>query len=423
MDIKARLGLPEASDPAKLAERLKYPETLHPKDLRVLYDRNLLASALVNARVDASWGDASTFLVDDEEDEQLNAIARESRVLDALQRADLRSEVTTWSIFIPGASGEPAVWGADEAVIEERDQDGMPRAYSVAPSGLSDEEREKQKRIVRANQVAHVCDPRYSASVLTSNPRIVAGYNRLFDLERIMGGGAFAIFQAGFPQYHFMFEGVEPTEKELNELKQQMDEFADAVRKVLTTTEGVSMDTVNVNVPSVSPALREYLVHIVAGFGVPMSEFTGEALVAHSASVNLTTWHKRMNRRRSRMILPRVVEPCLARFIEVRGIDYDISRLQDVTLDWTEHGDTPTTSDLTAQSNAIISAVREGIADTAWALEQLPEQWFGPVDQRMPPEEPEEDDEETGPVPPELDPDEDEEGDEEDDAEEDEDEE
>ncbi|MCY4028130.1 MAG: hypothetical protein OXH75_17680 [Acidobacteria bacterium] len=373
--LELRLDYAPPSALKKLHKELKYPDRISPGDLRRVYDRNGLAAALVNARVEASWGDADAITVDGEEDDRLTTIATENNLFDAMLRADLRSEITTWGLFIPGETGEPAVWGADEVEIDDTDDDGLPSRYRVG----------KDERRVSAEECVHVVDPRFSASVVAGNPRLLGAYNRLLDLERVLGGGSYATFQRAFPRLLFALPDGDFTDAEKKKLKEQIEEFGEAVRKALTLDGGATMQSVDVAVPQLSGTARELLVNVVAGFNVPLTEVTGEALVAHSASINLTSWHARMNRRRTRVLLPRVLRPCLFKLLEVRNLLDGMSEsdMVRVDADWTKYGDAPTTVDLTAQCQALFGAVDRGILDAGFVATLLPEQWFGPEDARV----------------------------------------
>ena len=54
------------------------------------------------------------------------------------------------------------------------------------------------------------------------------------------------------------------------------------------------------------------LTVLAAGFRVPLTELTGEALVAHAAETSRTNWHERIDERRMQFAEPEIVVPLVA---------------------------------------------------------------------------------------------------------------
>lgn len=392
--ILDRLEGVEARD---YSDVFQYPADISTRKLRARYDRGDVVRALIDARPDATWAGQSTLLLDGEPSEELARIARTHRLWQAWFRADLMAEITGYSvILIPGANlHEPptaeeartnrlAVYGGD-GIDWEDDQVGedlRPLWYNLSAS------RDSQGRLVGKGRVhgsrcVHVADGRYSQSLLTGNPRLIAAYNRCLDFDKSVGGGAEGFFRSALPQYLLGYD-PQKSKAESKTIAQQLWRFATGKLRALRTTavkfERMAPTPVDFEKPG------DFLLKVLAvTFRVPLTEVTNEALVAHSASTARRAWTERIDERRTDHAEPDIVAPSLVQFLSAlngAGGEWTPEDAARISVGWTDR-EQPTDAYLTAQTTAILASVREAVVDPGYALELLPEAWFGPVDDRI----------------------------------------
>ena len=289
-----------------------------PRALRRAYDRGDVVRALTDARPDASWAGRNQLTLDGEPSEELHQFAREHDLWTVFFRADLMAEITGYAVVVmPGRNlaAAPtaaeamlplAVYGADDITwdMEETDILGYPAAYSL----FGDDEN-----MVNPARCVHVADARYSKHPLVGNSRLISAWNQIVNWKKFTGGGAEAAHQSLIPQWHadLTGSGSTPGESRFQKIKDGIKQFSMGRFRTLTTSNA-TIERFAPDVPDISANAEFMLTVLSAAFRVPLSEVTGEALVAHSAATNLTTWMGRINERRFRFCEPVIVARVMA---------------------------------------------------------------------------------------------------------------
>ena len=294
-----------------------------PRALRQVYDRGDVVRALVDARPDASWSGRNLLTLDGDPSDDLQVFAREHGLWTTFFRADLMAEITGYSVIVlPGQDlAQPptadegmlplAVYGADDITwdMDHVDILGYPAAYTL----FGDDEN-----LVNPARVVHVADIRYSKHQLIGNSRLISAWNAIVNWKKITGGGSEAAYQSLIPQWHADLTGVgsSPGETRFQQFRESVKKFVTGRYRTLTTS-GAQIERFAPDAPDIS-ANGDFLLKVLAAaFRVPLSEVTGEALVAHSAATNLTTWITRINERRFRFCEPVVVARVMAWLMSV----------------------------------------------------------------------------------------------------------
>jgi len=299
-----RLFVREIRERKKLDESLGYDDEVKPEDMRREYNRGGLVSSLVEARPDSTWNGESILTRDGAPSDELNDLARRYRLWTTMTQADLQAEITGYSVVVltgPNLRARPApveartmplkVWGADRITWNESDlgPDGRPAVYQLNGVGNQTE--------VNADRCLHFADTRYSESILVGNPRLRRNWNLICDAKKAIGGGAEAFLQAVKPQYSANYTDIAPTEAELKADEERIEDFIEGRKRFVQA--GIAELQRVAPVPVDFSANGQFmLMALAAAFRVPLSDFSGEALVSHSASTNLLSWHGRINERR-----------------------------------------------------------------------------------------------------------------------------
>ena len=287
-----------------------------PQALRQVYDRGDIVRALTDARPDASWAGRNQLTLDDQPSEELQQFARQYDLWTAFFRADLMAEITGYSVVVmPGrtlaapptaeeATLPLSVYGADDIAWDETDVLGYPLFYILH----ADEEN-----LINPLRCVHVADSRYSKSALVGNSRLISAWNAIINWKKFTGGGAEAAYQSLIPQWHadLTQPGATSGSTAFQQFSERIKRFSRGRNRALTT-QFATIERFAPDAPDISANAEFMLTTLSAAFRVPLSEVTGEALVAHSAQTNLTTWMHRINERRFRFCEPVIVARVMA---------------------------------------------------------------------------------------------------------------
>ena len=385
---------------------LGYDSEVTPEMLRSRYRRGGIVRALVDARPAATWAGEQRLMVGDSESEELDDLARAHRLWWALYRGDLQSEITGFAgLVVPGGDlMQPPT--AEELTEFGLSAHGLDRLQPITDSAgrvaryelnlgydraeisgsvrTTANQRSATRVDVLPERVLPIADTRTSDSSIIGEPRLRAAWNLTVDLERVRGGGALAYLRGatGLRQLDFGPEaGVTPEERRA--YREELDRLDDDNARTLVTSGGMLTTHSPAAVPF-DAQVHRIVVLLHACFRVPLTVTTGEALVAHSASTALTEWHSQIGERRS-WVAREQVAPGVAwieSIVQGRGGMVDPMRRDEISVDWAPHQQT----DLTERVNALLGAVREGVLAPERAKDLLPEEWFGPVDQRESPD-------------------------------------
>ena len=375
---------------------LGYPAQVSPRELRERYRRNGVARALVDARPDETWAGEHSLTRGDAEASDLDEIFRRHRLEWACFRADLAAEITgLGAILLPGESlALPptamelerwglSVYGLDQIVPEI--EYGEITSWTLRESRQEDQRGGAETVRIAPERVVPIADTRYSDSGVYGIPRLLTAWNLLLDLEKVVGGGADAYWRNSYSLKQMDIvtpgEAAPPMPAEVEAVKDALRDIDAGTNRTLVTSGG----TFTLHAPTVAAFSGEsahILSLLAAAFRVPLTVLTGEALVAHSASTSLTSWHNRIAERRRAYVAPDIVAPVVAWAESVlagrRGVVTAEERAA-IGVDWSA----PSLGDDMDRTSAIVETVREGILDAQRGLELLPENWFGAQEQRL----------------------------------------
>ena len=199
---------------------------------------------------------------------------------------------------------------------------GQPTSYRIkfsdpnqAPMG-SMQSNVTADKVVHWHRVLHVVDNRTSSEVF-GKPRMMAVYNRLCDIRKVLGGSAEMFWKGGFPGYSF--ETIpELGEVEINHesVKEQVSAYQNKLQRYFTL-EGLTVKPLSPQVASPEYHIKQQLHAITITLGVPMRVFLGSEESKLSSNQDALTWNKRLARRQNKYLTPMLIRPFVDRLINV----------------------------------------------------------------------------------------------------------
>ncbi len=340
--LASQLGMQYGGD-RDIYQALGYDTQIPFEKYAAQYERQDIARAIINRPVNATWQGGVTIMESDEaEDTALEkdwkTLVEDHELISKFVRIDKLSGIGSYGILLLGlddvqnqqamanpiAPGERKLLyvkplGEGSAVIKQWDRQtrserfGMPTQYGIVIRGVND--NTTQEILVHYNRVIHIVSELLESEI-EGTPRLQPVFNRLKDLEKIVGGSAEMFWRGARPGYYGKLEkefNLTPAEEE--ELETQIDEYEHNLRRILTG-KGIDMNTLAMQVADPSSHVDVQLQMISAITGIPKRILTGTERGELASTQDTEAWLSLIEARRDDFATPRIVRPFVDRCIE-----------------------------------------------------------------------------------------------------------
>jgi len=191
---------------------------------------------------------------------------------------------------------------------------GKPLHYQVDVMDMATQKSESV--MIHYSRVIHILDDNLESEVF-GTPRMEPIFNRLCDIEKIMGGDAEMFWRSARPGFK---SKTDPDYTMTNETKEdlldQLDEYENDLRRFLTL-EGVDVNALTQTIADPSPHMDTQLKGISAETGIPLRILTGSERGELASSEDRGEWLTYVQTRRDEHAEPRILRPMVDRFIEL----------------------------------------------------------------------------------------------------------
>ena len=336
------LGMSYGGD-RDIYQALGYPLKLEFKDFAARYIRQDIAKAIIDRPVKATWQGPLELVepeiagdtVFEETWEELN---RTLGIKGRLSRLDRLTSIGRYGVLLLGMSdvknqrqwinpitnGSTLVYlkpfGEKSAQIKSwvsapnDPRFGKPALYTIeiadVASGSSSFVDVHYSRVIHVTQ-----DP--LESEVYGTPVLEAVFNRIMDLEKIVGGDAEMFWRGARPG----FEGkVDPdyqmTEAMKEELKDQITEYENNLRRILVN-EGVDLKALAQQIADPTTHVDAQLTMVSAVTGIPKRVLSGSERGELSSAQDSSEWKDYVQARRDDHAEPNIVRVLVDRLIEL----------------------------------------------------------------------------------------------------------
>lgn len=400
----------------RLDEVLGYPDSLTPADYRDAYEREDIATTLVEAYPLATWR-IPPEVFDDENpatetafETAFQRLAREVSLWQYVTRADILAGLGRYSVLLLGYDGgedmaQPVTrarrllylqaYGEDRATISKwaatptDPRFGLPEQYAIEIG----QEGGRRTQAVHWSRVLHICDGALDNDVY-GRPRLANVFNRLIDLKKLVGGGAemFWLNARGGINAEMDAEMPSLTADEETALAEELEEYEHTLRRFLRT-RGVKLSPLNhaVSDPS-SPA--SLVLDLLAGASrIPKRILIGSERGELASTQDESNWNDRIAERQRTFAEPVILRPLVTRLITAgvlpppRGAEFHVEWPDPNALSEQERADVATkmTQSLTSYANAAGRSAEEIVPREEWretfmGLEPVPEGGFEEIE-------------------------------------------
>lgn len=325
---------------------LGYPDSLRPIDYRARYSRGDIAQRIVSAKPFATWRGGAE-LIEDENPETVTTFEQAWIDLEArlgmwslFSRADVLAGLGRFSVLFLGAPGKweeelpssssasqtsliyISPYGEQDITFSDADLDlnpesprfGLPNFYTLTrPTGSSP--RTTLQRRIHHSRILHIADGLLD-DPLYGEPRLQCVWNRLEDLDKVVGGGSEAFW---LRVHQGMFLNLEKdvslSPDEQTKLKEAVDDYVHNLRRVIPT-RGAEIQMLG---SDVAPFDRQVdgLITLIAGTtGIPKRILVGSERGELSSAQDREAWDTLIADRRKDFAEKQVVRPLIARLQE-----------------------------------------------------------------------------------------------------------
>lgn len=333
---------------------LGYPESITWEDCLAAYRRQDIAKAVINRPIQATWREDFTI---DEEGEAETAFEKDwDELYETLKLKsyfirldklaclgsyaclflgfnDVNSREALIQPLKTGKAGQRKLlyvkpFGENLATVKKLDMNpaspryGCPEIYEVVFQDQDDEKvntsnfESSIKILVHHSRMLHITGETLQ-SEWRGEPVLEAIFNRLKDLEKLVGGSAEMFWRGARPGY---FAEVDPN-YEVNDttstsLEAQASEYENNLRRILVG-EGLKLSALDTQVVDPSKHVNVQIQMISAVTGIPQRVLTGSEVGELASAQDRDNWNDIIQARRSEYAEAKIIRPFILKCIEV----------------------------------------------------------------------------------------------------------
>ncbi|MGE0366956.1 MAG: phage portal protein [Phycisphaerales bacterium] len=331
-----------------------YPRVVPTEALEAMYLRNDIANRIISAAPGATWR-AAPVIRDDQGDSAeegsdsyspfvhaVEDLFDKHRIFHFIQRADRLSGIGRFGVLLMGfrdgkkldepleKGNAPLLYlqpyGELQTNITQFDVDeksprfGRPIYYNVQQGAASGEKTVQTKSLrVHWTRIIHLAEFVDSNDVY-GTPRLLPVYNRMMDLEKVMGGGAETYWLNARQGLAITTDKESQlTEDILKDMKTQIDDFEHHLRRTLAM-QGVTATQLNATFVDPGPFVDRLLDLIAGTVGIPKRILVGSERGELGGDNDENNWNSRIDERRTNFATPAIIQPLVTRLIETGNL-------------------------------------------------------------------------------------------------------
>lgn len=339
--LAAKIGMEMYEGRRDLYKALGYPITLTFQDYLSRYTRQDIAAAIIDRPVTATWQGALELIESDDAEETDFELAWRNlnydlRLKGVLERVDRLTGLGRYGVLLLGLDdvnspedfSKPVSKGnrkliyikpfsEETAKIDTYEDNpknaryGYPKMYGINVSDVSGASVYVQ---VHYTRIIHIVDNSLESEII-GTPRLEAVFNRLYDIEKVVGGSAEMFWRGARPGYKGTVDkDYAMTSEAKDALMDQLEEYENDLRRFLVA-EGIEVSGMDTQVSDPKGHLDVQLTLLSAQTGIPKRILSGSERGELSSAQDSGEWKTYVKARRENQAEPQIVRPLVDRLI------------------------------------------------------------------------------------------------------------
>ncbi len=362
-NLANRLGKDSYGGDRDIYQALGYPGEIKFADYFARYKRQDIAKAIIDRPVKATWrGDIRITETQQANDTELEnawrTLEKDLGLKSRFLRVDKLSGIGKYGVLLLGLSDvrkdsdfTKPVSGKtlkllyvkplseNSAKVNKYVKDsqdprfGLPETYQITVKNRSD--GSTRTMLVHHSRVIHIVDDLLEDET-EGNPRLQPVYNRLMDLEKVVGGDAEMFWRGARPGYAGTLDPkYKMTNTTLSDLQDQVDEYEHNLRRILLN-EGIELKSLAQQIADPKGHVEVLVQMICAEKEIPKRILLGSERGELSSNQDRQEWMEYVQSRREEFAEPRIIRPFVDRCIEYGILPDPKSEQNDYEVTWND---------------------------------------------------------------------------------------
>ena len=353
LELATKLGQSYGTD-RDIYAALGYKTAPDFQDYYAFYSRLGIAGRIVDAYPEATWRGEPTLTDPSGDDSQFikawKELEKRLRVWHYFNRVDKVAGIGRYAVLLlgfqdgaedlaqpvesakdimylsPYSESHAAVLSVVEDAKDARF--GLPETYNLTI-------KKGQTMVVHWTRILHVAEGLEEDDVF-GRPRLQRIYNRLRDIEKIVGGSAEMFWRGAFPPNIFLADEESELDDDQQEaLEDQMDALVHDLKRY-AFMQGVKPHQMTVQVASPKEHMEVQWAMISAATGIPVRVLTGSERGELASSQDDKNWNSRVDERRRSFAEPSIVRGFVGRLQGVGILPEAGGEDEDYAVEWPE---------------------------------------------------------------------------------------
>jgi hypothetical protein len=238
--------------------------------------------------------------------DRLTGIGKYGVLLLGINNGDFTEPITTSELDLlyvkPLGEGSAVIKTWEEDPKNERYN--RPKTYDVTI--INPGSSTSSQKTVHYSRVIHVTSGLLESDT-EGTPRLMAVYNRLFDLEKLVGGSAEMFWRGARPGYQVV---ADPDFQEIDTtgLQDQLDEYEHKIRRFLTL-QGLTVKALETQISDPKNHVLVQYQAISAVTGIPLRKLLGSEQAKLASTEDNNSWNELIKSRREEYAEPTIINP------------------------------------------------------------------------------------------------------------------
>lgn len=342
-----------------------YPTTITYKDYVARYTRQDVAKRVVDAPAKSTWVRGVTIEGSEEFDAAWQKLLTQPRLITAFERVDRLAGLGHFAVLLMGFDdgrkleqpvgeaktllymqpyGQTSIEISTFETNTQSARFGLPLMYKIKmtdPKSVNLDGAQSTLGItsgtagssvaVHWTRILHVADAPLESDII-GTPRLQPVFNRLMDLEKVVGGSAEMFWIAGNRGLHLdVDKEMELTPEDAQDLSDEAEEYQHELRRIIRT-KGVKVTNLGSDVASPKDHFNVLISSISSSTGIPQRILLGAEAGQLASAQDRANWAERIDERRVDFAEAQVLRPLIS-ILTGAGL---LPLIEHVTFKWPE---------------------------------------------------------------------------------------